>query len=73
MQKHFDRIEHNEIHTHYLSHKFHNELIIMLANDVKHGVIKTIKEAKYFSVILDCTPVVSHRKQITPILCCLNV
>lgn len=60
MQDHTRCIQIHEVYHHYLGHNIQNELISLLIYKVRISITIVIKEAKYFSTLLDCIPYVSH-------------
>lgn len=68
MQEHVRRIRSSEIHDHYLGANIQNELIKLLSEKVKEKNVMDIKAAKYFSVLLDCTPDLSHQEQLSLVI-----
>ena len=59
--------------TTYLSPTIQNELIEVLGKKVKHLILEEIKAAKYFSILLDSTPDVSHIDQMALIVIYVKV
>ncbi|KAI4986927.1 hypothetical protein ZWY2020_019557 [Hordeum vulgare] len=65
IKEHVDRITNDKIRDHYLGPSIQNELINLLAAAIRSEIIKKVKEAKYFSVLLDCTPDASHQEHMS--------
>ncbi|XP_071056482.1 zinc finger MYM-type protein 1-like [Onthophagus taurus] len=61
-------VKKEETKAHYLGKNIENEIIDLLHQNVKSYIINEIKKAKYYSIILDCTPDVSKVKQMTLII-----
>nr|XP_048693202.1 zinc finger MYM-type protein 1-like [Caretta caretta] len=62
MSEHLRRVTENEIHDHCLEPRIQNELIMLMSDKVRDKSVSLVTLAKYFAVILDCTPDVSHRE-----------
>ncbi|XBH75384.1 hypothetical protein VPH35_102146 [Triticum aestivum] len=68
IKEHVDRITNEKFRDHYLGPSIQNELINMLATAIRSRIIEKVKEVKYLSVILDCTPDASHQEQMSWII-----
>ncbi len=52
-------------HTSYLSSTILNEFISLMSNKVSSYILSEIKSAKFYSIIVDPTPDLSHTEQLT--------
>lgn len=68
MTEHVRRITNKETHIHYLSHDIQNELIHLLAENIRQHILDKLKSAKYYSIIVDCTPDISKVEQMSIVL-----
>ncbi len=49
-----------------------NELIALVGEKTKDAILQKVKKAKYFSVIMDGTPDISHNEQFSLVLRIVN-
>ena len=69
MDEHLCRVKDQETMLHYLRKDIQNELIQLLPGAIKQQILTHANSAIYYSIILDCTPDVSHIEQMTMIVC----
>lgn len=65
MKEHLNRITTQKLNLTYCSKDIQNELINLMASKVLEIIQQKVQDAKYFSVILDCTPDVSHSEKMS--------
>ena len=73
LKSHLDEVKkHHEnnsrMQAHYLSPRSQNEFIDECSKVVLNAIVEEVKQALYYSIIVDGTPDVSHTEQITFIL-----
>ncbi|XP_077091465.1 zinc finger MYM-type protein 1-like [Siphateles boraxobius] len=72
MKEHLRRIQEKELSDTYLSKHIQNELISHVAKSTLDAIVEKVKRAKYFAVIMDCTPDISHNEQLSVVLRIVN-
>lgn len=72
MKEHLRRIQEKELSETYLSKHIQNELIALVAKSTLDAIVEKVKRAKYYAVIMDCTPDISHNEQLSVVLRIVN-
>ncbi|XP_065681400.1 zinc finger MYM-type protein 1-like [Hydra vulgaris] len=67
MEEHISRVqrESDKWSVTYLSNNIQDELINLMGNSILRKIVEITKIAKFFSIIADCTPDVSHYEQLS--------
>ncbi|CAK6966422.1 PREDICTED: zinc finger MYM-type protein 1-like [Scomber scombrus] len=68
MRDHLRRIQAKEASDTYLSSHIQNKLISLVAKCTTDAIVDQVKNAKYHSVIMDCTPDLSPNEQLLVVL-----
>lgn len=67
LAQHVQEVRQSNFHTSYFSPTIQNEIIVLLGKTIRNKII-SIKEAKYYGIMFDCTPDVSHKEQMSQII-----
>ena len=68
MRDHVKRVAEKPHSESYFSKIIQNEIICLVGSCVTNTIVQRVKKSKYFSVIMDCTPDVSHDEQLSVVL-----
>ncbi|XP_070406261.1 zinc finger MYM-type protein 5-like [Nothobranchius furzeri] len=64
LKEHVAKVEGGANHTSYLGKIIQNEIIDCISERIVESIVSEIIQSKYFSIILDCTPDLSHKEQL---------
>ena len=73
LEDHLRRIKNEEIRDHYLGKRIQNEVINLIGDAALKKIVNNVRNSKYYSIILDCTPDTGHQEQMTMILRICNI
>lgn len=59
---------HTKRSVNYLSPTIQNEFVNLLGKKVRNEILSRIRKSKYYSLLFDCTPDVSHNEQMSEII-----
>lgn len=68
ISRHLSNTRENPGAVSYLSHDIQNEFISLLADTVRQKILQEIRDAKYFGILFDATPDVSHTEQLSEVI-----
>lgn len=72
MREHLSRVQNSQENslkkTHYLGYQIQNEIVELMSSKVKNNILNMVRNSKYYSIIMDCTPDTSHTEQISLVL-----
>ncbi|XP_065667712.1 uncharacterized protein LOC136088004 [Hydra vulgaris] len=68
LQEHLRKIKSHEVSDHNLDKNIQNQIIQLLGSEIKKSIILNCQNAKYYSIIMDCTTDVTHQEQLTLVL-----
>ncbi|KAG8234734.1 hypothetical protein J437_LFUL000969 [Ladona fulva] len=68
LAKHVQHAEQNPGSVSYLSPEIQNEFIHILASTVESKLLSDIRKNKYYAILLDSTPDLGHREQLSQVI-----
>ena len=66
--EHLRRVRDKETYVNYLGEKIQNKMMSLLNLAVQEKILASVRFAKYYSKILNCTPNISHVEEMTVIV-----
>lgn len=73
LRDHVRRIDRGAEHITYLGKTIQSELITCVSDKMLDTMLSEIKDFKYYAIILDCTPDLSHQEQMSVVVRAVNL